>query len=52
MSTRYKVRRVFHDEYALETDIPADQLVVPYRVIRFDSDGQNKLARGIMLRGV
>jgi branched-chain amino acid transport system substrate-binding protein len=33
-----------------KTDIPADQLIVPYRGVRFDSTGQNELVRPILMQ--
>jgi len=33
-----------------ETDIPPEQLIVPWRGIRFGSDGQNELVRGILMQ--
>ncbi|MBO0740283.1 MAG: hypothetical protein J2P51_02510 [Hyphomicrobiaceae bacterium] len=32
------------------TNIPADQLIVPYRGIRFDATGQNELVRPILMQ--
>lgn len=32
------------------TDIPADQLIVPYRGVKFDATGQNELVRGILMQ--
>src|SRR6266481_4359021 len=32
------------------TNIPADQLIVPYRGVRFDATGQNELVRGILMQ--
>jgi branched-chain amino acid transport system substrate-binding protein len=32
------------------TDMPADQLIVPYRGVKFDSTGQNELSRGILMQ--
>jgi len=32
------------------TDIKADQLIVPYRGVKFDSTGQNELSRGILMQ--
>ena len=33
-----------------ETNIPASQLIVPYRGVRFGKDGQNELVRGILMQ--
>lgn len=33
-----------------ETDIPPEQLIVPWRGIRFGPDGQNELVRGILMQ--
>lgn len=33
-----------------ETNIPGSQLIVPYRGIKFGSDGQNALTRGILMQ--
>jgi branched-chain amino acid transport system substrate-binding protein len=33
-----------------ETNMPADQLIVPWRGIKFGSDGQNQLVRGILMQ--
>jgi branched-chain amino acid transport system substrate-binding protein len=32
------------------TNIPADQLIVPYRGVKFDATGQNELVRGILMQ--
>ncbi len=32
------------------TDIPADQLIVPYRGVKFDATGQNELVRPILMQ--
>lgn len=32
------------------TDIPADQLIVPYRGVKFDATGQNELVRAILMQ--
>jgi branched-chain amino acid transport system substrate-binding protein len=32
------------------TNIPADQLIVPYRGVKFDASGQNELVRGILMQ--
>ena len=32
------------------TNIPADQLIVPYRGVRFDATGQNELVRAILMQ--
>ena len=32
------------------TNIPADQLIVPYRGIRFDATGQNELVRPLLMQ--
>jgi branched-chain amino acid transport system substrate-binding protein len=32
------------------TNIPADQLIVPYRGVKFDATGQNELSRGILMQ--
>src|SRR5262249_6295463 len=32
------------------TNIPADQLIVPYRGVRFAATGQNELVRGILMQ--
>ncbi len=33
-----------------ETNIPASQLIVPYKGIKFGADGQNELTRGILMQ--
>ncbi len=33
-----------------ETDMPSDQLIVPWRGIKFGADGQNQLVRGILMQ--
>ncbi len=33
-----------------ETNIPANQLIVPYKGIKFGADGQNELTRGILMQ--
>jgi branched-chain amino acid transport system substrate-binding protein len=33
-----------------ETDMPADQLIVPWKGIKFGADGQNQLVRGILMQ--
>jgi branched-chain amino acid transport system substrate-binding protein len=33
-----------------ETNMPAEQLIVPWRGIKFGSDGQNQLVRGILMQ--
>lgn len=33
-----------------ETDIPASQLIVPYRGVKFGPDGQNELTRAILMQ--
>ena len=33
-----------------ETDMPSDQLIVPWKGIKFGSDGQNQLVRGILMQ--
>ena len=33
-----------------ETDIPPEKLIVPWRGIKFDSDGHNMLVRGILMQ--
>jgi branched-chain amino acid transport system substrate-binding protein len=33
-----------------QTNIPADQLIVPYRGVKFGSDGQNELVRPILMQ--
>ena len=32
------------------TNIPTDQLIVPYRGVKFDATGQNELSRGILMQ--
>ena len=32
------------------TDIPPDQLIVPYRGVKFDANGQNELVRPILMQ--
>ena len=32
------------------TDIPADQLIVPYRGVKFDANGQNELVQAILMQ--
>jgi branched-chain amino acid transport system substrate-binding protein len=32
------------------TNIPPDQLIVPYRGVKFDPTGQNELVRGILMQ--
>ena len=32
------------------TNIPADQLIVPYRGVKFDATGQNELVRPILMQ--
>src|SRR5215475_4199472 len=32
------------------TNIPADQLIVPYRGVKFDANGQNELVRAILMQ--
>ena len=32
------------------TDIPADQLIVPYKGVKFDAKGQNELVRPILMQ--
>ena len=34
----------------VETDMPAEQLIVPWRGIKFAANGQNTLARGILMQ--
>ena len=33
-----------------ETNMPSDQLIVPWRGIKFGADGQNQLVRGILMQ--
>ena len=34
----------------IATDIPADQLIVPYRGVKFDANGQNELVQAILMQ--
>ena len=34
----------------METDMPSDQLIVPWKGIKFGADGQNQLVRGILMQ--
>ena len=37
-------------EALVATDMPADQLIVPWKGIKFGADGQNQLVRGILMQ--